>query len=211
MIVLGLVVGWSMPAAAHPHVWIVARSEVVFDPMGRLTGFRHTWTFDPAYSAFAVTGLDSRGDGKPDGDKLAELAKTNVESLAELDYFTSAKVNGAQAQFAPPSEYSQTYDQGELTLRFFLPLKAAAKAPRIITFGVDDSSFFVAFNLAEGTDAVRLVGPPKGCVLTVKRPAKPAETGVQILADAVANALAGKLDPTTLGGDFTTHILVACP
>ena len=51
----------------------------------------------------------------------------------------------------------------------------------------------------------------RSCVLNVKRPAKPAQEGVQILADAVANALSGKLDPTTLGGDFTTRILVACP
>jgi len=196
---------------AHPHVWIVARSEVVFDPEDKLIGFRHTWTFDPAYSAFAVAGLDSHGNGKPDPDKLAELAKTNVESLEEWGYFTAAKVNGTQAAFAPPTDYSQTYDQGQLTLRFFLPLKTPVKAPKIIAFEVDDPSFFVAFNLVEGVDAVTLIGAPKGCALNVKRPAKPAQEGVQILADAVANALAGKLAPSALGGDYATHILVACP
>src|SRR4051794_11536504 len=107
-VVLCVLAGWSVPAAAHPHVWIVARSEVVFDAEGKLTGFRHTWTFDPAYSAFAVTGLDSHGDGKPDPDKLAELAKTNVESLEEWGYFTAAKVNGTSVEFARPAEYSQT-------------------------------------------------------------------------------------------------------
>jgi len=209
--VLWLFVGWSVPAVAHPHVWIVARSEVVFDPEGKLIGFRHTWTFDPAYSAFAVVGLDSHGNGKPDPDKLAELAKTNVASLEEWGYFSAAKVNGTQAEFAAPTDYGQTYDQGQLTLRFFLPLKTPVKAPKIIGFEVDDPSFFVAFNLAEGTDAVTLTGAPKGCALNVKRPAKPAQEGVQILADAVANALSGKLDPATLGGDYTTHTLVACP
>ena len=202
---------WTMPARAHPHVWIIARSEVVFDTEGKLTGFRHTWTFDPAYSAFAVTGLDSKGDGKPDLDKLAELAKINVESVAEWNYFTAAKINGAQARFAAPSEYNQTYEHGQLTLRFFLPLEAAVKAAKTIAFEVDDPSFFVALNLAEGTDAVTLAGRAKGCVVNVKRPAKPAEAGVQILADAVANALSGKLDGTTLGGDYAAHILVACP
>ena len=210
-VVLCVLAGWSVQAAAHPHVWIVARSEIVFDAEGKLTGFRHTWTFDPAYSAFAVTGLDSHRDGKPDPDKLAELAKTNVESLEEWSYFTAAKVNGTSVEFARPAEYSQTYDDHHLTLRFLLPLRAAVKAPKVIALEVDDPSFFVAFNLAEGADAVTLAGPPKGCALTVKRPAKPAEEGVQILADAVANALAGKINPSTLGGDYTPHILVACP
>ena len=68
---------------AHPHVWIVSQSEVVFDAEGKFIGFRHTWTFDPAYSAFAVAGLDTHKDGKPDPDKLAELAKTNVASSEE--------------------------------------------------------------------------------------------------------------------------------
>ncbi|MFL5514209.1 MAG: DUF1007 family protein [Gemmatimonadales bacterium] len=81
----------------------------------------------------------------------------------------------------------------------------------MIGLEVDDPSFFIAFNLAEGADAATLAAPPKGCALTVKRPAKPAEEGVQILADAVANALVGKINPSTLGGDYTPHILVACP
>jgi len=174
-------------------------------------GFRHIWTFDPAYSAFAVMGLDSHHNGKPDPDQLAELAKTNIESLEEMSYYTSAKVNGAKAEFARPTEYSQTYDNGRLTLRFFLPLKAAVKAPKVIAFEVDDPSFFIAFNLAEGVDAISLTGPANGCTLNVKRPVKPAEENVQLLADAFAKALAGKLDPLTLGRDYTTHILVACP
>jgi len=69
----------------------------------------------------------------------------------------------------------------------------------------------VAFNLAEGADAVTLAGAAESCALTVKRAATPAQEGVQILADAVANALSGKRDPTTLGGDYATRILVACP
>src|SRR4051795_13395477 len=180
-VVLCVLAGWSVQAAAHPHVWIAARSEVVFDPEGKLTGFRHTWTFDPAYSAFAVMGLDSRRDGKPDADQLAELAKTNIESLEEMSYYTAAKVNGAKAEFARPAEYSQTSDKGRLPLRFFLPLKAAVKAPKVITFEVDDPSFFIAFNLGEGADAIALTGPAKGCTLNVKRPAKPAEENVQVL------------------------------
>jgi len=120
--------GWSAPAAAHPHVWIVARSELVFDE-GKLMGFHQTWTFDPAYSAIAVLGLDSHHNGKPDPDQLAELAKTYVESLEEWSYFTAVKVDGAQAEVARPTRYSQTFGRGQLTLRFFLPPQDRCEGP----------------------------------------------------------------------------------
>jgi len=50
------------------------------------------------YSAFAVQGLGK--DGKPPTrEELAPLAKTNVESLAEFEFFTFAKQGGANSSF----------------------------------------------------------------------------------------------------------------
>ncbi|SEP39487.1 Protein of unknown function [Methylobacterium sp. UNC300MFChir4.1] len=127
-----------------------------------LSAIRQTWTFDPEYSAFAVLRLDSHRDHKPDADRLAELARTNLASLAEWNWFTSPKVNGAKAVFAPPVEPNQTYADGRLTLSFLLPLKAPV-AVKVMVLETDDPSFFVAFNLADGPDAVRLIDAPPGC------------------------------------------------
>lgn len=202
--------GLSPAAEAHPHVWVAARSEIVFDQNHRLSAIRQTWTFDQEYSAFAVLGLDSHRDHKPDPDKLAELARTNLASLAEWNWFTGLKVNGAKASFAPPVEPAQTYADGRLTLSFLLPLKAPAVV-KVMALETDDPSFFVAFNLADGPDAVRLVDAPPGCSMNVHRPAKPAAEGVQILADAVAQTLAANVDAASVGADFTPRVLVACP
>jgi ABC-type uncharacterized transport system substrate-binding protein len=210
-VVLALLTGTAETVLAHPHVWVVTRSEIVFDATGQLVGVRHNWVFDKAYSAFAVTGFDSHKDGKPDPEKLAELAKTNIESLDEFGYFTQAKINGHKAPFTLPSDYALTFTEGHLTLRFFLPLKAPIR-PKVMALQVDDPSFFVAFNFAEGDDAVTLAGTSKGCALNLKRPDKPAEEGTQLLADDVALALKGKLtDQASVGADFTGHIVIACP
>lgn len=202
--------GLASAADAHPHVWVAARSEIVFDHDHKLSAIRQTWTFDREYSAFAVLGLDSHRDHKPDADRLAELARTNLASLAEWNWFTALKVNGAKAVFAPPVEPNQTYADGRLTLSFLLPLKAPV-AVKVMVLETDDPSFFVAFNLADGPDAIRLIDAPPGCAMTVHRPAKPAVEGVQILADAVAQTLAANLDATAVGADFTPRVLVACP
>jgi len=198
-------------AQAHPHVWIVVRSEIHFDAGGRLTGIQHTWTFDPAYSAFAILGFDKDGDGAPDPDQLAQMAKTNVEAMQEFGYFTSVKVNGAKADLTTSSNYEATYQKDRVSLRFILPLKAPVK-PKVLGLQIDDPSFFVAFTLEPGAEAVSLVGTTAACAVSIRRPAKAATEGVQILADEIANALQGKLgEGSTITADYKGSVIIACP
>ena len=196
----------AAPACAHPHVWIVAKSEIVFDAARKFAGIRQTWTFDEAYSAFMTINLDSKRDGVPDPDKLAALATTNLTSIAESGFFTQAKANGREVVFGPPEAVLQTFAKGRLTLSFLLPLKAPAAPPRVMVMTVDDPSFFVAFSFGSGEDAVRLVGPPTGCALSVNRAAQVAEEGKQIVADDVAATAA-----PGIGIDYTSRVIVACP
>ena len=66
--------GLASPALAHPHVWVTAKAEVVFAPDGKVTGVRHHWTFDEAYTAYVTQGLDKNNDGKLSPEELQELA-----------------------------------------------------------------------------------------------------------------------------------------
>ncbi|MGH6936140.1 MAG: DUF1007 family protein, partial [Methylocella sp.] len=45
------VAGLARSAAAHPHVWVSARAQVIFDAKGEIEAIRHAWTFDEMYSA----------------------------------------------------------------------------------------------------------------------------------------------------------------
>jgi ABC-type uncharacterized transport system substrate-binding protein len=194
------------PAVAHPHVWVVAKSEIVFDETHRFTGIRHFWTFDEAYSAFMTINLDANKDGVPDPDKLADLAKTNMASVAEFEFFTHAKANGKPVAFGQPEQPRQTFSEGRLHLEFMLPVKNPMPPPKVMVLSVDDPSFFVAFSLAPGADAARLAGPKTGCALNVTRPAQVAEVGKQIVPDEVAASAA----PGVVG-DYTSRIILACP
>src|SRR5690606_24314531 len=117
-----LLAGSTLPALAHPHVWVSARAEVVYDEQGRITGIRHAWTFDKAYSAFITQGLDKNGDGELSGDELRDLAKENTESLVEFDYFTVFKANGKKQGFDSPRDHGMVFADEALTLSFVLPL-----------------------------------------------------------------------------------------
>ena len=118
-------VGFASSVAAHPHVWATVRSEIVFGGDHRITGIRHAWTFDEFYTAMAVQGLDTDGDGVYSKEELQPLAQVNVESLKEFDYFTFVHLgkDDKPLPLKEPVDYSVEYDKTLLTLHFTLPLE----------------------------------------------------------------------------------------
>jgi ABC-type uncharacterized transport system substrate-binding protein len=199
----------ATPALAHPHVWIVARAEVVYNADGRVASIRHTWTFDEAYSAFAVQGLDKNNDGKLSPEELQELADVNVESLHEFDFFTFARASGAKQEFAKATGGRLSYERAQLTLTFTLPLKTPA-ARRTFNMEMYDPTYFVSFQLAEGDDAVRLTNAPAGCARTITRPRQPDAqqlAAAQRLNEDFFASTAG----ANFGANFVNRVLVACP
>lgn len=154
-------------ARAHPHVWVDAASEVVFDGNGEIAAIRHYWRFDDAFSSYAALGLDEDGDGTVSEEELRPLAKINVESLAEYGFFTRLAAGDVSVGFAEPTDYHLEWIGARLLLQFTLPLARplAAKAP--VTLEVSDPEYFVAFNLPS-TEAIRLAEAPAGCSLDVR-------------------------------------------
>jgi ABC-type uncharacterized transport system substrate-binding protein len=197
----------AAPALAHPHVWVTAKAELVYASDGKVTGVRHRWTFDPAYSAFVTQGLDKNNDGKLSPDELQDLAKVNTESLADFDYFTHLKAGGAKQAFDAPREPAMAFENGAATLSFHLPLKKPAPS-KMVALEVYDASFFVAFGMAEGGDAVKLANAPQGCATTVTRP-KPVDTAQQQrLSEAFFEALTAASD---YSASQANRVIVACP
>jgi ABC-type uncharacterized transport system substrate-binding protein len=169
--VLGLIVAWSAGASsaeAHPHVWITARSEVVYSPDGAMTGVRHAWTFDDMFTTYALQGITAKTKGAYTREELAPLAQTNVESLKEFGFFTFAKTDGKKAKFNEPTDYYLEYKDSALTLHFVLPLKAPV-ASKLLALEVFDPSYFIDFKF-EDKDPIKLVGAPAACQMQFQRP-----------------------------------------
>ena len=202
-------IGLVRSADAHPHVWATVRSEIVFDDNHRITGIRHAWTFDEFYTAMAVQGLDADGDGVYSRQELEPLAKVNVESLKEFDYFTFVR-RGADDKPLPlkePVDYWIEYDKDLLTLHFTLPFETPLD-PKSDEVAVDvyDPSFFVAFGFA--TDApVKLSGTATGCGAEIKQP----DAEIAADAKALSEAFFSQLGPgSNFGSQFAQTAIVKC-
>ena len=194
-------------AQAHPHVWITTTSELLYAADGSVTGVRHGWTFDDAFSANAVQGLQGKSKGGYTREELAPLAQTQVESLKDNTYFTFLRV-GERLPFAEPVDYFFDYEDDRLTLHFTLPLKTPVKA-KTVRLTIFDRSFFIDFRLAK-EHPVKLVGAPTGCEVWLRR-AVGNDRDRKLVQDASEDTFKEGGANVAVGLLFIVPIEVECP
>ncbi|MEX1060332.1 MAG: DUF1007 family protein [Methyloceanibacter sp.] len=204
-------VGLAPAVAAHPHVWATVRSEILFGNDHRITGIRHAWTFDEFYTAMAVQGLDTNKDGVYSKEELEPLAKVNVESLKEFDYFTFVHFQGEDdkpLKLKPPVDYWIDYDKSVLTLHFTLPLEQPVDThAKPVEVDVYDPSFFVAFGFATEQPVTLAGTETKGCIADVTLP--DAETAAD--TKALTESFFSQLGPnSSFGSQFAQTVTVTC-
>ncbi|HMF24698.1 MAG TPA: DUF1007 family protein [Pseudolabrys sp.] len=193
-------------ACAHPHVWVTMHTELVYAPDGKITGIRQAWSFDDMFSTFATQGLESKEKGRFTREELAPLAKVNIESLKEYDYFTYATADGAKAELAEPAPgYWLDYADQVLTLNFTLPFKKPLKAKEL-RIEIYDPTIFVDFSFAKEKPA-QLVGAPK-CKLDVVLPREMTFAEGKRLSEIPADQ---KNTTMAWGAQFAHKLLVHCP
>jgi len=140
---------------------------------------------------------------------LAPLAKENVGSLKEFDYFTFAKANGKKVEMKDPTDYYLDYNTKDtvLSLHFTLPLKAPVKAKEL-NVEIYDPEYFVDFSFKDMKEPIALVGAPAACKLSVARPQELSVPPGQQLGEAFFNQLNASQN---WGAQFANKISVKCP
>lgn len=198
-------------AAAHPHVFVDVKTDLVFDGGGKLSAVRHAWRFDEGYSAFASQGLDADGDGTLTVEELKPLADVNVESLAEFDYFTFVTAGDREVGLAKPTEYWVQSDGGILTLYVTLPLSEPAEIRSLpASVEVYDPTYYVAFAFVE-TEAVALENAPEGCKFEISRPPEMDPESAAMLAEIGPDQRELPPELQVLTVDQTNGVRLGCP
>lgn len=206
LVLVATLLAAASAAQAHPHVWVTMKTELVYDGEGHITGVRQKWSFDDMFSAFATQGLESKEKGKFTREELAPLAKVNVESLKEFDYFTYVTADGKKTALSDPApDYYLDYNDAVLTLNFTLPLKTPVKAKEL-RVEMYDPTIFVDFAFAK-QNPVSMAGG-KGCKADVVVPREMTFEESKKLSEIPADQT-----NTTMawGAQFANRILVHCP
>ena len=203
LLIVGITLG-AAAAEAHPHVWITAKSEVVYAADGTISGVRHAWTFDDMFSTYALQGIETETKGVYSREQLAPLAQVNVENLKEFGFFTFAKADGKKQKFSEPVDYYLEYKDEALTLHFLLPAKTPFKA-RQTALEVFDPAFFIDFKFTD-KDPIKLVDAPADCKLQFQRPNDGTANAQRLNENNFANG-----DNSNYGAMYANKILVDCP
>ncbi len=201
------VFAWVGPAFAHPHEFVSMRIDTRFDKEGRANAFTYHWAFDEFFTAYALEGKDTNGDGTFQDEEVMELLKEILGNIAEIDYFTAFDANGVVPEFDVAVPKTATLDNRQLKVSFRVPFKKPISvSEKPLRFAVYDGEFYIAFNLETEGDVLRLMNANPEC----KGAMTPADPD-----DSLA-AFAASLDKTESGGNdlgrhFAEWIEVKCP
>ena len=102
-----------------------------------------------------------------------------------------------------------TFENGQVTLSFVLPLKSPARNGKTLSLEIYDPTFFVSFSLAEGETLCALAGAPQG----LRRDASPGRSRSRPTQQKLSRELFRGADrrPRTIGSNFANRAIVACP
>jgi len=203
----GAAIGFiASPAAAHPHEFITVQTEVVFDDAGRVIGMRHAWLLDEFFTAYAVEGADSDGDGAPDREGLTDLMLEILGNIAESGYLTDFRTMSEAPKITSHNPLSVDLKSRRLSLNLevvFAEPYDASQTP--LRYALYEPTYYIAVNHVQGASAVTLDNAPEGCRSSLQEP----DPGEDLTAFALA------LDKTQSAGDglgvnFAEWVTVTC-
>lgn len=168
-LIAATILALAVPAWAHPHIFIDAKVTIRFDASGAVVGLRHDWTFDTAFSAWVIQGLDTNGDRETSPEELQSLADENMTGLADYGFYTTAGDATEPMQFTPVGDQRMVYADGHTTLSYSLAAEQPLAVGERFELGVYDPEYYVAITFADASD-VTLENAPDGCVVTLEPP-----------------------------------------
>ncbi len=138
------------PVVAHPHIFITAELEVVFNDAGQMTGVRLNWTYDEFFS-FMLTedlGLDTDGDLSMTDDELAVLADNVLDWPADFGGDLYLTQRDAPVALGPRQDATVEYRDGMVIERHFRPLETPLDTSWPVAVQVYDPFYYVAYEIS---------------------------------------------------------------
>ena len=198
-------------AAAHPHIFIETRVEIVLNAEGAVTGVEIEWTYDEFFSLILLEDLmlDDDLDYVLTAEEQLILEE---EVLGWPEHFTGdllVEAGGISAEFGPREKHTVDYVDGRVIERHLRPLKAPLSTADGASVRVFDPTYYTAYVL---TGEIGLTGP-EGCGVTVT-PAD-LDAAYSLIDEMLYGTPADQLDPDDpfpeVGAEFADTITVTCP
>lgn len=139
-----------LPAAAHPHIFVDATVEVIFDGQGRAAAVRIGWTYDEFISLAIIESqnLDPDYDGVLTDEALVALSGFDMDWDADFEGDTYLTQDGQPLPLARPSDWTAGYADGKVSSTHIRRLQspvAVTDVPLVVQ--TYDPGFYTAYTV----------------------------------------------------------------
>lgn len=141
-------------AAAHPHMFVEARAELLLDDAGRLVGVRSVMIIDELTTLFTLEGYGILTLDEPLTEaQRAEIGAGMVDGLAAYDYFTDLQLGDERQSFVDAAVTELRLEEARLaaTLELTLETPKALSAAGVELALYDPTYFAAVDTIAEPT------------------------------------------------------------
>ncbi len=140
----------SVPASAHPHVFVESSITLVFDDNG-LAGFRERWLLDEMFTAFLLGDFDTNANLEFESEESNALKSGAFDNLREFHYFTHILIEGKPCEIQEATSFSvKMSSDGRAIYEFFIPCPVKAEsAPRQVIISIFDDTFYCDVTLVK--------------------------------------------------------------
>lgn len=144
MLVAGFVLATSTPASAHPHIWIDANAEMVFEN-GKLTAIKMHWVFDDLFSMTLIDEFDKNFDTRFFGDENTTLRDNAFVALGEVSWLAHLRKNEVLLPFTQTRDFTADItDDRRVTYDFTLVLDEPLDPVKdTISLSVYDAEYYI--------------------------------------------------------------------
>jgi len=173
-------------AEAHPHIFVDASVELLFDASGFI-GVRNHWVFDEMYSTALLASVDSTRSGNLGSKAEAHLRGSIAASLRGFHYFNNMAQGDGLVYTPEATNMVFRMDKGRLVCDLTMPYRYTA--------GSDYT--MLLFVLVDPVNYTQLNSD-----LTKTRVKAPAGVEVEYFVDSVSDMILFKGVPTRTQGLF---------
>ncbi len=138
------VLATSQTALAHPHVWIDANTELVFEN-DKITAVRVHWVFDDLFSMAMIDEFDQNHDTRFFGDENQTVHDNAFIALSEFSWMTHLRKNEELVTFSGATDFvADITDDRRVTYDFVLTLAEPIDPIKdAVSLSVYDAEYYI--------------------------------------------------------------------
>lgn len=202
----------ATPAHAHPHVFIDASIEVVFDDLGRAAALRIDWAYDDFYSLtyLSENGFDPDYDEVLTPEEQSRLSGFDMGWDADFPGDTYALLGERPLALSRPSDFAAIYKDGRIISTHLRSLsEPVALTGEDLVVQVYDPSFYTAYRI--GATPV-LTGATATCTVQVLVPDREAADEILLAAiEELAGGDGAEGEFPAIGSAYAEEARIMCP